>query len=176
MIVDGTRKNRRNGETENRREKPSADSFCVQSTIINPSFGEEIMLKVLLVEDNRIYRETFKENLCEYFPSMLIDEAENSEEALRRISEALPHLIFMDIRLPGMNGLQLTQKIKREFPDIRIAILTGYELPEYRQAAVQYGADGFFVKESLSWDEVKSFVESIEKTRSGCCEGTTQEG
>jgi YesN/AraC family two-component response regulator len=121
------------------------------------------MLRVLLVEDNQTYRKAFKENLRDHFPSMLIDEAENGEEALKKINGTPPDLIFMDMRLPGVNGLQLTQKIKRDFPNIRIAMLTGYDVLEYRQAAVQYGADGFFVKESLKWGEVEALVESIEK-------------
>lgn len=119
------------------------------------------MLRVLLVEDNRIYRETFKENLRKNFPSVVIDEAESSEEALRKIDIAPPHLIFIDIRLPGMNGLQLTQKIKRDFPNIRIAIVTGYDLPEYREAAIQYGAERFLVKESLKWTDVEALIKSI---------------
>jgi DNA-binding NarL/FixJ family response regulator len=53
----------------------------------------------------------------------------------------------MDIRLPGANGLQLTQKIKRDLPSIHIAILTDYDLPEYRQAAIEYGANRFFCEE-----------------------------
>ncbi len=119
------------------------------------------MLRVLLVEDNRIYREAFKDNLHQHFPIMSVVEAQNADEALLQIRATPPDLIFMDIRLPGMNGLQLTQRIKKAFPKIPIAILTGYDLPEYRQAAVQYGADGFFVKESLKWDEVEAFVQSI---------------
>jgi DNA-binding NarL/FixJ family response regulator len=56
----------------------------------------------------------------------------------------------------------LTQEIRRDFPKIRIAIVTGYDLPEYRQASLQWGAYGFFVKESLKWDEVEALVKSIE--------------
>jgi len=119
------------------------------------------MLRVLLVEDNRIYREAFKESLGDHFPSMAIDEAATAEEALQKINVQPPHLIFMDIRLPGMNGLKFTQKIKTEFPEIHIVVLTGYDLPEYRQAAIQYGADRFFVKESLNWGEVEALVQSI---------------
>jgi len=119
------------------------------------------MLRVLLVEDNRNYREIFKDNLRQHFPVVSVSEAQNADEALLQIRATPPDLIFMDIRLPGMNGLQLTQRIKKEFPKIPIAILTGYDLPEYRQAAVQYGADGFFVKESLKWDEIEAFVQSI---------------
>ncbi len=124
------------------------------------------MVRVLLVEDNRNFREAFKLNLCELLPNLLIDEAENADEALQKVNAAPPHLIFMDIRLPGMNGLQLTRRIKKDFPTIRVVMLTGYDLPEYRQASVQYGAEGFFVKESLAWEEVKDLVESIEKASS----------
>ncbi len=120
------------------------------------------MLRVLLVEDNDVYRSVLKENLLKHFPSMAIDEAVNSEEALQKVKSATPHLMFIDIRLPGMNGLQLTQKIKKDFPNVRIAIVTGYDLPEYRQAALQYGADGIFVKESLKWDEIEALIKSID--------------
>jgi DNA-binding NarL/FixJ family response regulator len=119
------------------------------------------MLKVLIVEDNQIFREALRKDLCEHFPAMRIDEAGNSEEALQKINGAAPHLIFMDVRLPGVNGLQLTEKIKADFPNIHIAVMTAFDLPEYRQAAVQYGADHFFVKDSFKWDEVVAFVQSI---------------
>ena len=122
------------------------------------------MLKVLLVEDNRIYREAFKDNLLRHFPAMSIVEAENADQALQKIKATPPDLIFMDIRLPGMNGLQLTQRVKKDFPKIPVVILTGYDLPEYRQAAVEYGADGFFVKESLKWKDVEALVKSIEQS------------
>ena len=120
------------------------------------------MLRVLTVEDNRVYREEFKESLLMHFPSMAIEEAENAEEALQKINGTRPQLIFIDIRLPEMNGLQLTQKIKRDFPNVRIAIVTGYDIPEYKQAALQYGANGFFAKELLKWDEIEAIVKSIE--------------
>jgi DNA-binding NarL/FixJ family response regulator len=119
------------------------------------------MLRVLIVEDNRIFLEAFRNRLDDYFSSMVVEEAANSEEALEKISKAQPHLIFMDVRLPGASGLQLTQKIKEELPGIHIAILTDYDSPEYRQAAVQYGADRFFVKSSFKWDEVEALVKSI---------------
>ncbi len=119
------------------------------------------MLRVLVVEDNQVYREEFKESLFMHFPSIAVEEAVNAEEALEKIN-GTPPLIFIDIRLPGINGLQLTQKIKRDFPNVRIAIVTGYDIPEYRQAALQYGADGFFAKERLKWDEIESLVKSME--------------
>ncbi len=119
------------------------------------------MARVLIVEDNLIFREAFKGRLSDNFPSMVVEEASNGDEALQKVGEAPPDLIFMDVRLPGANGLQLTQKIKKDRPSIHIAILTDYDLPEYRQAAVEYGADRFFVKSSFKWDEVETLVKSI---------------
>jgi DNA-binding NarL/FixJ family response regulator len=66
----------------------------------------------------------------------------------------------MDIRLPGENGLQLTQKIKARFPNITVIILTGYDLPEYREASSQY-ADYFFSKDSLTTKNIFTLLESI---------------
>jgi DNA-binding NarL/FixJ family response regulator len=68
----------------------------------------------------------------------------------------------MDIRMPELNGLQMTRKIKRERANIHIAILTSFDLPEYREAAIQCGADRFFVKSSLQWAEIVTFVRSID--------------
>ena len=74
------------------------------------------MLKVLLEEDNPIYREVFKEDLLKRFQALAIEEAGDGAEALRKINATPPDLVFMDIRLPRMNGLQLTQGIKRISP------------------------------------------------------------
>ena len=120
------------------------------------------MLRILIVEDNKIFREAIKKRLEDDFPSMVVEEATNGEEALQKINRASPHLIFMDVRLPGVNGLELTQKIKKDFSGINIAILTDYDLPEYRQAANQYGADRFFVKSAFNWDEVQALIKSLQ--------------
>ncbi len=122
------------------------------------------MSRVLLVEDNRTFREAFQNNLASHFPRLIIDEAANGEEALEKIREDSPDLIFMDMRLPGKNGLQLTQEIKKAYPKMVIALLTGYDIPEYREAALQKGADWYFVKESLNWQEVETLVNSLGQT------------
>ncbi len=120
------------------------------------------MLRALIVEDNDHYREAFKETLLEHFPSIGVEEAGSAEEALEKIGKLSPDLIFMDIRLPGTNGLQLTRRIKKDLPHIRVAIVTSYDLPEYQKAAMDYGADLFFVKDLLNWDQVETFVKSIQ--------------
>ena len=105
------------------------------------------MFKTLLVEDNAPFRQSLREMLCERFPKMVVEEAEDGEEALQKLEDLLPHLVFMDIKLPGANGLEITRKIKGHYSTIQVIILTSYDFPEYREAAVQYGADHFLSKE-----------------------------
>ena len=121
------------------------------------------MLRVFIVEDNRIFRESFKTILQERLPSIVIEEAGNGEEALQRIEGGPPDLMFVDMRLGGMTGLELAQKIKKDFPRTRIAMLTGYDFPEYRRTASQYGVDRYFLKDSLDWMEIEEFIQSIPK-------------
>lgn len=121
------------------------------------------MSRILIVEDNPIFREEFRKRLIQHFPSAVVEEAGSGDEALRKIDVTSPHLVFMDTRLPGGNGLQLTKRIKAERPSIHIVILTAYDFPEYRQAALRYGADGFFVKDSFNWDELSEYIHSISK-------------
>jgi len=117
--------------------------------------------KVLIVEDSAFYRQLLKEALHSRFPSMDIFEAADGKEALQKIEAMLPDLVFMDIKLPGESGLELTQKIKTQYPDIIITILTAYDIPEYREAAYQYKADYFLSKGSTSKEDVLTLVDSI---------------
>ena len=82
--------------------------------------------KTLIVEDNLLFRQSLKEILQRKFPAMIIDEADNGNDALQNISQHLPHLIFMDIKLKGENGLSLTKKIKNDHPEITVIVITNY--------------------------------------------------
>lgn len=117
-------------------------------------------IRVLIVEDSTLFRQLFKETLHDRFPSVEIYEAIDGEEALLQVETFRPNLIFMDIRLPGENGLELTKKIKARYPNITIIILTGYDLPEYREASSRC-ADYFFSKDSWSTENIFTLVESI---------------
>lgn len=117
-------------------------------------------IRILIVEDSTLFRQLFKETLHDRFPSVEIYEAIDGEEALLRVETVRPNLIFMDIRLPGENGLELTQKVKSRYPNIIVIILTGYDLPEYREASSQY-ADYFFSKDSSTTENIFTLVESI---------------
>lgn len=107
------------------------------------------MKRILLVEDNVYFLQFLKETIQARLPSLDILEAKNGEEALLRMEAFSPDTIFTDLRLPGANGLELTQKIKAQYPETIVVIITNYDLPEYRQAAFQSGADHFVSKDSF---------------------------
>lgn len=119
------------------------------------------MCKTLLVENSTTFRRTFKDALSERFPDMVIEEAEDGPEALAKASSFRPALVFMDIRLPGENGLTLTGKIKACLPDAAVIVLTDYDLPEYRAAAFQNGADDFIAKGSLNLAEIGKILDKM---------------
>jgi DNA-binding NarL/FixJ family response regulator len=119
-----------------------------------------IMVTALLVEDNVAFRESLRETLHSRFPAMGVTEAGDGEQALQKIQALVPDLVFMDIRLPGENGLSLTKKIKAAHPHVVVVVLTSYDLPEYREAAFQYHANYFITKASLS-TKIVEVVESI---------------
>ena len=107
------------------------------------------MRRILIVEDNAFFLQFLKETMQLRFPSIDILEAANGEEAMEKIKTLSPEAIFMDLRLPGENGLELTKKIKAQYPDIVVVILTNYDLPEYRKAAYQSRAEHFLSKDSF---------------------------
>jgi CheY-like chemotaxis protein len=118
-------------------------------------------MRTLIVEDNSTFRKTFKEVLCKQFPSMMVEEAMDGVEATEKVETFLPDLVFMDIRLPGETGLELTKKIRVSHPEIHIIILTDYNLPEYQKAAFDSGANDFVVKGSLNAAAIEVLVKSI---------------
>ncbi|HOV85323.1 MAG TPA: response regulator transcription factor [Syntrophobacteraceae bacterium] len=119
------------------------------------------MHSTLIVEDNPIFRSSLRDILLSHFPRMQVLEAENGSEALEKLRKDIPDVVFMDVRLPGQNGLELTRKIKAAYGDVAVIILTSYDLPEYREAAFQCGADHFCVKGSTTGEEIVGIVGSL---------------
>ena len=118
------------------------------------------MCKTLIVEDNVTFRQMLEESLCSRFPTMEIEEEPDGRGLFNKIDSFHPKIVFMDIRLPGENGLELT---KKNYPDIIIVILTSYDLPEYRQAARESMADYFVPKGS----SIQDFQRNTGKTGPG---------
>ncbi|HSB03726.1 MAG TPA: response regulator [Thermodesulfobacteriota bacterium] len=118
------------------------------------------MCRTLIVEDNATFRQMLKEILCARFPTMTVEEEPDGSDLFPKIENFHPRIVFMDVRLPGENGLELAKKIKMNYSDITLVILTSYDLPEYREAARQIKADHYLTKDSPTRDFL-ALVESI---------------
>lgn len=122
-------------------------------------------MNALIVEDNARYRQSLRHLLAGKFPSLQIAEASDSEEALRHGLSRRFDLVFVDIRLPDGNGLELTKTIKSLFVDSMVCVITSYDILEYREAAFHNGADHFMVKGDSTEKEIIGLVESWLRSR-----------
>jgi len=132
------------------------------------------MFRIMLVEDNSSFRQVVKRNLQDQFPSTDMIEAADGVEALKEIDSCLPNLIFMDVGLPGEDGLALTRKIKASHPSVTIIILTGYDLQRIQEAAIRSGADYLLSKGSIATGEVVTLLKSILSEKGFNANGSTR--
>ncbi|MDX6465876.1 MAG: hypothetical protein QOI27_916 [Gaiellaceae bacterium] len=106
------------------------------------------MTSVLLVDDQPLVRAGLSVLLEAEGDIAVMAEADGGAEAVRLASEIRPDVVVMDIRMPGVDGLEATRQIVEVVPDARILILTTFELDEYIYAALRGGASGFLLKDS----------------------------
>ena len=107
------------------------------------------MIRVLLADDQALVRAGFKVLLSSATDIEVVAEAANGEEAVSRAREKRPDVVLMDIRMPGVDGLEATRRIvaDRTLAGLRVLILTTFEVDEYVFDALRSGASGFVVKD-----------------------------
>ncbi len=111
-------------------------------------------MKFLIVDDNDEMRKIIRESICNETDS--IHECSDGEEAIQSYPEFLPDYVIMDIRMKTVNGLVATKLINEKYPDSHVVIVTDYDIPSFRHAALDAGACAFFSKENLL--KVKEFI------------------
>jgi DNA-binding NarL/FixJ family response regulator len=117
-------------------------------------------IKVLIVDDNGLFRRRITELLVPEPDIEIVGEAGDGREAIRRAGELTPDVVLMDVRMAGMSGLTATRQIKDRLPQVRVIILSRFDLQEYRDAALAYGASAYVVKESLL-DELLPAIRAV---------------
>lgn len=119
------------------------------------------MIKVFLVEDEFIVREGIKNNIdWDKYGYEFCGEASDGELAFPIISKEKPDIVITDIRMPFMDGLELSRLIKKELPQIKIIILSGHEEFEYAKAAIQIGIEEYLLK-PINGDELLQAVNHV---------------
>ncbi|MEH7306989.1 response regulator [Neobacillus drentensis] len=106
-----------------------------------------MLVKVLIVEDELVVRNGISNFIKEMGePFDLIGAASNGEDALKIIQSHSPHIVITDIKMPKMDGLSLVEKVKKMYPDIIIAILSGYADFTYATRAMRFGVSDYLLK------------------------------
>ena len=111
--------------------------------------AENVKTTVLLVDDQPLLRAGFRMVLEEEPELSIVGEAEDGAEAVRLTAELAPDVVLMDIRMPGMDGVEATRRIVEQTPESRVLVLTTFDLDEYVFSALRAGASGFVLKDVL---------------------------
>jgi len=108
------------------------------------------MIRVVLADDQVLVRAGFRALLDAQDDIEVVGEAGDGEQAVRLATELAPDVVLMDIRMPGTDGLAATRRISADgqLADVRVVILTTFELDEYVFEAIRSGASGFLVKDT----------------------------
>ena len=109
-------------------------------------------IRVLLVDDHPILRDGLSALLSHYDDIEVVGEAQDGLEALAHIKNLQPDIVLMDIAMQGMGGIEATQEIHRQFPGIRVLVLSQHEDWRYIKPLLQAGASGYVTKRALGID------------------------
>ena len=104
-------------------------------------------IKVLVVDDQKELAEEIGNVLASDSGLEFVGAAADGFDALEKIAEKMPHVVLLDIRMPNMNGVVATQRIKTEYPDTKVIILTTFDDSDYILNAINNGASGYLLKD-----------------------------
>lgn len=105
------------------------------------------MIRVLLADDQPLLRMGFRMVLEAHEGLEVVGEAANGSEAVSAVADLRPDVIVMDVRMPGLDGIEATRQIVSDRPDTRVLILTTFDVDEYAVEGLKAGASGFLLKD-----------------------------
>ena len=120
------------------------------------------MFSILIIEDHTLFATAMKRLLRGQTDLEIVDIVNSGEEALKKLPELKVDLVLVDVSLPTMNGIDLVQQIRTEFPHIRCLMLSGHMTPKYVKRSLDVGASGYILK-----DDVNGILEGIRRVLAG---------
>ena len=117
--------------------------------------------RLIIVDDHALAREGLQDMLADEPELKVVGEAANGLEALALCSQLQPDLVLMDVRMPRLDGLGATRKLKQEYPKIIVLILTMHENPDYLLEALRAGAAGYVLKDASSEEVITAVWQAL---------------
>ena len=121
-------------------------NFCPEQLQDPSKITVEEIMNVVLVDDSLLVRERIASIISEIPGAKVIGEAGNSVEAIEVVRNTKPDVVILDIKMPGESGLQVLRKLKNEFGELKIIMLTNYSDSQYKAECLMHGADYFLCK------------------------------
>jgi DNA-binding NarL/FixJ family response regulator len=118
--------------------------------------------RVLLVDDNQQFLALSQEFLGDHQDIEISGVAVSAKEALALLNCTDPHIMIVDLAMPGTNGLELTRQVKIQNPQLQVIVLTLLDSPRHRKAALEAGADAFVPKSAMDTDLVPTIRQLAE--------------
>jgi len=117
-------------------------------------------LTVFIADDSAFIRERLPDMLAEITGVEVIGQAADGIEAINSVGKLNPDVVVLDIRMPGKNGMEVLQEIKKFEPAPCVIILTNYPYPQYRKKCLDMGAD-YFLDKSTDFDRLFSVIKQL---------------
>jgi DNA-binding NarL/FixJ family response regulator len=117
-------------------------------------------VRVLIVDDHPIVRQGVRSVLANHADIQVVGEADSAAGLFASLASVKPDVILLDIRMPGQNGIEITQRLKREYPEIKVILLSTYDDEEFLFGALRAGAEGYLLK-SASNEVLASSIRQV---------------
>jgi two-component system nitrate/nitrite response regulator NarL len=117
-------------------------------------------IKILLVDDHPVVRKGLHSCLSNRENIKVVGEASEGREAIQKVKELEPDIVLMDLNMPGMDGLTVTETVRKEFPQTKVLVLSMHSNREYVLRIVKAGARGYILKDAPP-DELVRAIESV---------------
>jgi DNA-binding NarL/FixJ family response regulator len=121
------------------------------------------MYRIVLAEDHILVREGIKKIIEDFADLEVVGEVSDGLQLLEFLNRLPVNMIVLDISMPNLPGIEATKEIKKNFPEVKVLILTMHKMREYLNDALAAGADGYLLKE----DAAKELLSAISKIRQG---------
>ncbi len=117
-------------------------------------------IRILLVDDHPVVRKGIRSCLASADNIEVVDEATDGRDALAKVKELMPDVLLMDIDMPQMSGLDATKVVTRDFPQVKVLILSVHTNKQYVLQIIQSGAAGYVLKDAPPADLIRA-IESV---------------
>ena len=121
---------------------------------------EPPQIRVVLADDHAIVRKGIRDFLEEDAAIRVVGEASDGEEAVALVARERPDIALLDIQMPRLNGLDAARRLRKEFPNVRVLMLTAFEDEPYILAALRAGVHGYLLKTASS-DELVRAIHAV---------------